>query len=527
MTGTNQQFGFSDHDVAITEALDIRRGDMAAFERVMSRECSNQPAGLVDVCRDEVLMQATMVATDSQINGELTMSSLRSLLTGLATIDAPKTLIFVSEGFPIEGQQGSVFELGRLAGLARTSVYALRLDNRMFDVSEPRLPVAPMFDRMLLVEGLDTLAGAARGASFNITGSGTGVFERIESEMSGYYMLGIESMPDDKNGAAHPIRVDVSRRGAIVRSRRILRSDAEEVQSRSPRAAVASALSTPLPLSGLPLKVGAFSLLGPERGKVQMLIHADIGSGYTTSQSVALAYHITDPDGRLVESQAMDARLPPVMRGVPSPLQYVVGASLPPGEYIFKLAAVDGDKVGSVEHPFRAGLSETNDVRFSDLMVGGPIDTRELQRPSISHLVAFGNVHGYVEIYGAGLAQLTAKFELAAAAAGPALADRDVAPYKVGDSRVIFSDVMLTRQLPPGPYTLRAIISDVSGPAPRVVKTLTRGFEVAAPPVLMTSAGGAVGSSTPLADVYLPVGEQMLARPFARLDALRPDVLSR
>jgi VWFA-related protein len=527
MTGTNQQFGFYDHEVAITEALDIRRGDVRAFERVMSRECANQPAGLLDVCRDELLMQATMMATDSQINGEITVSSLRALLTGLAAIDAPKTLIFVSEGFPIEGQQSSVFELGRLAGLARTSVYALRLDNRMFDAADPRLPVAPVFDRMLLVEGLDTLASAARGASFTITGSGTGVFEQIESELSGYYMLGIESAPDDKNGVAHAIRVDVSRRGATVRSRRILKTDADDLPSRSPRAAVASALSTPLPLSGLPLKVGAFSLLGPERGKIQMLIHADIGNGYTSSQPVALAYHITDPDGRLVDAQAMDARLPPVMQGVPSPLQYVVGASLPPGDYIFKLAAVDGDKVGSVEHAFRAGLSETSDVRFSDLMVGGPIDTREMQRPSVSHLVSFGNVHGYMEIYGADLTRLAAKFEVAAAAEGPALADRDVAPYRVGDSRVIFSEVMLTRQLPPGPYFLRAVISDVSGAAQRVVKTLTRGFEVAAPPVLMTSASGAAAASIPMADVYLPVEEQMLARPFARLDALRPDVVSR
>jgi tetratricopeptide (TPR) repeat protein len=150
-----------------------------------------------------------------------------------------------------------------------------------------------------------------------------------------------------------------------------------------------------------------------------------------------------------------------------------------------------------------------------------------MQRPSVSHLVSFGNVHGYMEIYGADLTRLAAKFEVAAAAEGPALADRDVAPYRVGDSRVIFSEVMLTRQLPPGPYFLRAVISDVSGAAQRVVKTLTRGFEVAAPPVLMTSASGAAAASIPMADVYLPVEEQMLARPFARLDALRPDVVSR
>ena len=45
-------------------------------------------------------------------------------------------------------------------------------------------------------------------------GTGAGIFERIQSELSGYYLLGVESGPTDKDGKAHPIRVDVSRRGA-------------------------------------------------------------------------------------------------------------------------------------------------------------------------------------------------------------------------------------------------------------------------------------------------------------------------
>ena len=57
----------------------------------------------------------------------------------------------------------------------------------------------------------------------------------------------------------------------------------------------------------------------------------------------------------MVDSQAADARLPPVMNGVPSALQYSGGASLPPGDYSFKFAVAEGDRVGTIEHAIHAG----------------------------------------------------------------------------------------------------------------------------------------------------------------------------
>ena len=61
------------------------------------------------------------------------------------------------------------------------------------------------------------------------------LFERIESELSGYYLLGVESDPRDRDGKSHSIRVDVPRRGAIVRSRRqVLNAKSDRAAPRSP-----------------------------------------------------------------------------------------------------------------------------------------------------------------------------------------------------------------------------------------------------------------------------------------------------
>ena len=83
---------------------------------------------------------------------------------------------------------------------------------------------------------------------------------------------------------------------------------------------------------------------------MQLLIHADVGTDYPASKVVSLGYVITDKDGHIVDSKSGDMRLPPVMNGVPSPLQFTGGASLPPGDYTLKLAVAEGDRVGTVEH---------------------------------------------------------------------------------------------------------------------------------------------------------------------------------
>ena len=96
---------------------------------------------------------------------------------------------------------------------------------------------------------------------------------------------------------------------------------------------MAAALGSPLLSSALPLRVASFSLQGPERDKVQLLIHADIGNDYPAPKVVSVGYVISDATGKQIETKAFDVRASPVMNGVPSPLQYTAGASLPPGDY--------------------------------------------------------------------------------------------------------------------------------------------------------------------------------------------------
>jgi tetratricopeptide (TPR) repeat protein len=71
---------------------------------------------------------------------------------------------------------------------------------------------------------------------------------------------------------------------------------------------------------------------------------------------------------------------------------------------------------------------------------------------------------------------------------------------------VIFSKVMPVQSLPPGKYLLRAILSSAEGAS---VATLTRGFEIAPPKVLLTSAEG-LGSVSVDAELFLPIDEAVM-----------------
>jgi len=161
-------------------------------------------------------------------------------------------------------------------------------------------------------------------------------------------------------------------------------------------------------------------------------------------------------------------------------------------------------------------------IAFIVLMVGGPADLHELLQPTVGFAVNFGVVHGYLEAYGPQAEAVTVKYEIAADAASAPLITANVPGRLAGaDDRMIFTSSMAVPQLPPGRYVLRALVSAAAKP----VKTLSRAFLIVPPAVLMTPAQG-TGAAPGDVDLFLPVDEVALARPFDRDDALKPEVLA-
>src|SRR5260221_5186134 len=116
MTGQKERQLLGEHNISLTEALAIDRGDRMTTAEVVTRECQGLPPGpgALDVCITQVQMEAREHAQNVTRESNLTLQALRDLFVGLRTIDAPKTLVLISEGF-ILYDQGLITELGSLA----------------------------------------------------------------------------------------------------------------------------------------------------------------------------------------------------------------------------------------------------------------------------------------------------------------------------------------------------------------------------------------------------------------------------
>ncbi len=509
------------YHVALPEALAMEAGDTSTQRAVILRECANQPPADLDFCAGMVLNIAKSVALEAEHEGDETRRGLAEVLTALGQIDAPKTLILVTEGFiSSEGIRSPADQLGDLAAAARTSIYVLKLDDNFFDITQSDLPIARGEDTRQRLDTVLALAAASRGTVFQLAGSADRPFERIETETSGYYLIGVESEPSDRDGRPHHLAVGVSRPDVDVRSRRTLldRSALAIPEPRTLHDEAVAALESPLLAQGLPLRVATFSLQGPDPGRVQMLIHADIGGDYTTGRPVAVAYVVTDLQGHQVQANSLTTRVGPLMPGLPSPLQFSGGASLAPGRYRLKLSVAEGKLVGSVEHEFSAGLVDGGVADLSDLMVGGPATLAERIQPTITPDADFGALQGYLEAYGRQSSALRVRYEVARSDDGPAILGSDAPGETAGDARTIFTQVMSIGQLPPGAYRLRAVVSDGG----EQVASVTRGFAVAPRPVLASSADDVVAADR---RIFLPVSDTAFQPAFERDEALAPDTL--
>lgn len=519
--------------LTLTNAIQVYEGNQAVIDRLVESCPLSSGNDRVnrgpEVCEQEIKREANQLVQYAKDEKSRTVNALTSLLNNLTVIDAPKSLVLVSEGFTMFDDDldasSQIAELAPLAAAARTTIYGLLLGDQLFDASS-QFPVQFRDDIQVRAKGFEQLTNTARGALFTVTTTGNAAFERITSELTGYYLLGVESLPGDRDRGSAPLRVNVIRRGLTVRARGAAVSPAALLDS-SPRglqAAAATALTIPTMVATLPLRAITFNTEGRDRSRVQLVIHADVGRAYDTAQDAGIAYVISDKNGAVVDSQAMLEKLVPAPGGF-SPLPYSVSASVPPGEYVLKLAAIVDGKTGTVEHRFVAavaGAPTAGDLRLSDLIVGGPLTAAtSAARPSIDATVRFGLVQGYLEAYGAIAPRTTVRYEIARDEQSPALAAEDVAGRLVGETRILFSKTLPVAGLPPGHYQLRAVIRADGDP----VTTLARSFDLVVP----TASGADIPRrAVPLdnrAELFLPVDTGDLAVPFNVADALAPETL--
>ena len=511
-------------NLSVTEAMAIyMRADAQLALEVILRECGQVIAAAeAERCEREVEQDAAEVVNEVRQRTQDSVHGMRAVFKSLAGLEGPKSVILVSEGLIFEGLGSETDDLASVAADSRATLDILLLDVPMFDVAQSARPTTPREDRNLQVTGLEQLAGASRGELYRINTSAEYAFDRISRSLDGYYLLAVESRPDDRNGRRHRLTVKSTRRGVSIRSRRTFLTTVS-AKATSPEDAVNRAIRSPLPINDLPMKVSTWTYKEPGSSKVRVLIAAEIErlAGQSLEYTTGMA---------LVNRQGRGIAPPTALKtlaeksGDPGTAVFSGMVSVDPGQYRLILSMADSEgRVGSVSRAVTAWQMNADSVTMGDLLLGG-ISTvnKTALEPAIEPTIAAGQMAALMEAYGSQLAGLDATLEI--------LVNEDSQPLATMPMRIgvgaspeiaTMSAQFSTTALPPGRYLARGTIRQGGKPQGHLMRPFRIVTEAAA------SAGGA---SVPAAGGPLPAEMAMVLlgglSNFDRKELLAPAMLT-
>lgn len=453
-------------EMGLSESLAIARGDERSISSVLARECRGLMSDIERrMCRQEILTNASMVHAETRDRSMSLLSALRSVLLRFTQTPEPKTVILISGGLVLEQDFSQLAWFAQLVARAQATVYSIFILAPHFEASQQRMPTQYREDLTLSEEGLAHVADVGRGSLFRLTTDPAPIFDRIAVELTGYYLLGFEAEPADREERQHRFKVEVpSRDGVDVRARPEFAAGSATVKTLE--AVLSETIRAPLAASEIRLKATTYTL-GEPGGRLRIVIGAEIERARNTAGRLALAYALYDAQGQLVGSYVH----PDVSTHVNprTGLHQYFGTTVAeaPGTYTLKVAVVDDlRRRGSVEHTFRAQLTDVGPLRGADLLLAeaGSRPSGEAE-PVVSADYTSDVIHTMLELYAdapQALDNATVTFEVAETEEGRAISSVAGAatPHAAAtpNARSLQAAIPIAL-LPPGDYVARAVIA--------------------------------------------------------------------
>jgi hypothetical protein len=451
---------------------------------------------------------------------------MREILKSIGAIDGPKSVIVVSEGLVMEGLSNDVDEIAAVAADSRASLDVMLLDVPSVDVTESQRPSTPREDRDKQVAGLESLAGLSRGQLHRIIVSGDTAFVKVLRSISGYYLLGVESRPKDRDGKRHRIQVKSNRRSVTVLSRRGFLAPTSPGATTA-NDAVAKALRAPLTINELPMKMTTWTYKEPGGSRNKVMLTAEIERTADQSLDYTAGLAVIDRNNKTVVN-SVEAKKLDASEADPGIAVFFGTIVVEPGTYLLRFAVADSEgKIGSIERKVDAWQMNSTGLTVGDLVIAqAPTDGKGIIAPSIEPRVGNGRLAAVMEIYSPTLTAmegLKASLDVVTSetarplASSPMQISRGSAP-EVG----LLQASLNTNALPPGRYLARAMIYQNGKPQGHIY----RPFRVV-PGAANTATAGGGGLSMPAPLPAELLGSMLANLPtFDRKEFLDPSVLS-
>lgn len=335
----------------------------------------------------QCMKQANLALERYLAEARAVLQSLSVLASAMAPIGGPKALIVISNGITVGPQNGSDLRaFASAAEAARVALYALQPAISLMEASSGGGPTAEgrVLDRQIGLDGLASVAHAARGTAFEVVGTADEALRQIDRETSGYYILGFER--DAQDARDRPMRVDVrvAHDGYTVRARENVTpapdGSAVPWAGREPREALGQLLRWPLPVRDFPVYADVFL---PAHDYVTPALAVILAAEFGVAEELrGIGYEVLDSAGSVVQ----DGFEPkPQTRSHLESRRYVKTLTLPGGSYTLKLAAISPRGGASVELRFvvkdsPVGVFNVGDMFFCDDVAGSLMPTPRVRR---------------------------------------------------------------------------------------------------------------------------------------------------
>jgi VWFA-related protein len=467
------------HNIGVTEAVAItNRRDQIMLASVALRECHSSDPMQRAQCERDIVNESSEITRRLREETEESVAGLSLILRQLATVDGHKSLILLSEGLAVDDQT-ELRTLVALAGAARTSINVMALDLQRGDVTVGETPPSETQDRRIQMQGLEGLASMSMGALFYIAGTGEPIFERLSSEISAYYLLGVEQRPKDREGDRHRIDVEVRRRGVSIRSRQAFVLSPTANAPKSANDSLRDALLSPFAVSGLPLRVTTFAHHDTASDKVRIMVSAQVGQPGAQKSDFTIGYVLISDDNRIAGNYLEKRSLEPAGASGNEPLDFLGGVVVDPGIYTLRFGVVDAmGRRGSVVREVNAWKMAGETLALGDLIIGPVPEPGKPLRAGLEPHVTTDLLAAHMELYSTSAAtfdKAVVTLDVVDDPDAPALSGT-AAQLSVGarPSWRVATGLVSVRQLPPGRYVARARITR-DGTA---VGVLTRPFVI-------------------------------------------------
>ena len=451
--------------VSFDEAQGFEQRNQVVMDDVYDRECRSR--SIDATCAEQLAQEARDVLVETRERTTTTLNHLSGLFDSLVGIDGPKTVIFLSAGIGYEsGMLNRFREVSQRAIEARLTLYVVQVDSFAFDTSERASSAAFMVDSDSGMRGLGTLTGMTGGMLFRGVGEARGLWDRIERESGGLYVLGVEPEAGSLPTEPLALSVKVKRPGLTVRTPQQVVPPRPLTSWPDPKRALGYTLRQPRVASELPIKVSAYTVRGSADLRLKTVIAAELALPVGQAMDLAWGFEVLDK-GRVI-ADAFDRGLPHGSSATPGGVMLVTAASLPAGNYTLRFAAMDNaGRRGSVDHPIAVGLRMTHvglgdkttpeRLYFSDLLIGQDVEDRF--QPRLQFPADAGAISALVELYGgpqSGLDRATVEFDVRGMD-GATRAITRVTPAKAdGEFRSVAIAQLPVARLSPGSYELHA-----------------------------------------------------------------------